>query len=247
MKKISLILAVITVMLLVCSCGSGEKAGEDTGTSQEALIEGFEGIIDANEYLLYQNIFYNNMASDYDGQKQTKTGIFTTIRDEYNGIDRYYIWGYYDQTKCCDWQWEICPDGIEVFPANGSVIEISGTFIGDDKALDKYWMKDTQITVKSEYTGKQYDVNMCLMSATLERVQLVNMQNFMDKFEGKSVSAYGRILSLTHIQHPYYDSTWTQEFKTDGNVPAIGTTVVVVGKYTAGVIAESTIQETTQY
>ncbi|MDD6094669.1 MAG: hypothetical protein PUC29_02890 [Clostridia bacterium] len=248
MKKLSLILSFILAICLLCSCSDSEKAdnGGDGG-NKESLVGAFETVINANEYILYQNVFYNDMASDYVGKEQTKIGTFAKVYDRYNDVTRYYVWGYYDQTKCCDWQWEICPDGLSEIPAEGSKVTVKGTFTASDKALDKYWLSGTTVSVDSEYAGKLYDVNMCFMSATLERVQLVNMQNYPDFFEGKTVSAYGRVFSLTHIQHPYYDSTWTQEFETDVTVPAIGTPVTAVGTYKSGVIADCVLEQTSAY
>ncbi len=245
MKKLSLILSVIMIMLLVCSCGSEKEKAPDNSAK---AIKPFDVVIDPDEYVLYQNIFYNEAYDEYVGKEQTKTGIFSIVYDRYSEVERYYVWGYYDQTKCCDWQWEICPDGLTELPKEGSKIEVKGTFAGSDKALDKYWLEGAYVTVVSEYTGTLYDVNMCLMSATLERVQLANMQQHKEFFEGKSLSSYGRILNLDNIQHPYYDSSWIQPFSTpDGSAPAIGTTVTVVGNYVDGVIDNAEILATSAY
>ena len=249
MKKLSAILCAFLAAVLLCSCGNAKDSEKGTAEKGDTLVEKFETVIDANEYLLYQNVFYNKMADDYVGSEQTKKGVFVTLHDRFNETTRYYVWGYYDQTKCCDWQWEINPEGLgDALPADGSTVSFTGTFAANDKALDKYWFDGVTLSVEKEYTGKQYDVNMCLMNATLERVQIVNMQKYADYFEGKTVSAYGRVFNLNHIQHPYYDSTWTQEFKSNSDtLPAIGTPVVTVGTYRGGVISDCIIEATTAY
>ena len=245
MKRLSLILAIITVLCLVTSCG--DTAGGN-GEGGEAITP-FEVIINSNEYLLYQNVFYNDMSADYVNKETTKIGTFAKVYDRYNEVDRYYVWGYYDQTKCCDWQWEFNPADISSLPKEGSKITVKGMFTATDKALDGYWIENPAVTFKNEYEGELFDVNMCLMSSTLERVQLANMQQKPEFFEGKTVSTYGRMYSLDMIQHPYYDGSWTQKIvpADDSSIPAIGTPVTVIGTYTAGNISNCTVEKTSQY
>ena len=130
---------------------------------------------------------------------------------------------------------------------NSSLINVSGELAADDSALDGYRIINPQITVEKEYNGPECDVDMTSMSATLERVQLINIQQFPEEFEGKSIYLYGRVASPTSIRHPYYDSVWSQDFMTTDTVPAIGKVVIVSGTFQNGVIADSTVNETSAY
>lgn len=234
MKKYVIAFLLIFVLLL-CSCGKGTSSGD------------LPQVMDTNEYLLYQNIFFNGMAGDYVDKEVKKTGVFTTIYDAFNDCTRYYVWGYYDNTKCCDWQWELKLDDTSSLPANGSLVEVTAIMRQADDALDGYWFDGVTITTKQEYQGNGCDIEMTTMSATLERVQLINMQQFPEVFEGKKVSLYGRIYTPTSIQHPYYDNAWLQDFSTSDSVPAIGTEAIVCGTFTGGTISDCSVESTTQY
>lgn len=236
MKKTVIIL--LLSCLLLCSCNKETKLKPTDVLPQ---------VMNSNEYLLYQNIFYNDMAKDYVGKEVTKTGIFTIVNDAYYDMTRYYIWGYYDNTKCCDWQWELKLDDTSKLPPCGSLVEVKGTLRKSDKALDGYWFDGVSINTKQEYIGNGCDVEMTTMSATLERVQLSRLQLHPEQFEGKTVSLYGRVYSAGSIQHPYYDSAWVQEFSTEGEVPAIGTEVIVCGTFSNGVVIDCTVETTTNY
>lgn len=254
MKKLILpLLSVIMLCLAFSACSSNQSAVETKTTSAQQASTAqksetaFETITDMNEYTLYQNIFYNDQAADYTDKQVTKRGIFAAVYDEYNSKKRYYVWGYADNTKCCDWQWELDIEDESNLPPLGSTIEVGGEFKSNENALDGYWIENHEITVTSEFKSNSADVDMTVMGGTLERVQIINMQQFPDKFEGKTVSAYGRVETPTTIQHPYYDSTFSQEFSTTDTVPATGTVVIVSGKYSNGVIADSTITKTNNY
>lgn len=236
MKKTLIALLLVTVLLL-CACGNG-KSGSEGDLPQ---------VMDTNEYLLYQNIFFNGMADDYVDKEVKKTGVFTTIYDAFNDRTRYYVWGYYDNTKCCDWQWELVLEDTSHLPANGSLIEVTATMRKDEAALDGYWFDVVTMTAKKEYKGNGCEIEMTTMSATLERVQLINMQSFPEQFEGKTVSLYGRVYTPTSIQHPYYDNAWLQNIECSGSVPAIGTETVVTGTFSNGVITDCTAEATTLY
>lgn len=239
MKKILAIFISIVLAFGMCACGQQKKS--------TAAAKTLPTIIDTTEYVLYQNIFMNEMGSDYEGKAVTKKGTFTTIRDEFNNVTRYYVWGYNDQTKCCDWQWELHFKETPKLPANGSLVEAVGTFTADEKSLDGYWIDDAKLTVKTEYNGPECDVDLTSMGGTLERVQLINIQQHPEKFEGNNIYVYGRVYSPTSIQHPYYDNTWTQEFSTTDTTPATGTVVIVSGILKNGIITESKVSETNQY
>ena len=234
MKK--MIAAILSVLLIgsLCACGSG---GGD----------GMPVVFNPGEYALYTNIFYNDQGSDYDGKEVTKIGTFTSLQDRYNDVTRYYVWGYSDQTKCCDWQWELNLTDTGNLPSNGAQVEVKGIFSSHDAALDGYWIESPSISVKQEYHGPDCDVDMTTMSATLERVQLANMGNFMSDFEGQSVYAYGRVYSPTSIEHPYYDGVWVQDFESADTTPAIGTLVIVSGTFRDGVITDGAVSETAAF
>lgn len=236
-KRFLMVFLLVAVAVMLSACGEKEKtpeadAGNAAETAEEAVpatTDTLPTVLNSSEYVLYQNIFYNGYASQYDGKAVEKTGIFTTIQDAYNDVARYYVWGNLDQTMCCDWQWELKVDDPSTLPANGSLIRVKGKFVSDDKALDGYWIVDPQIEVKSVYTGASADLDMTTMSGTLERVQVINYTVYPDKFEGKTVFAYGRIFDTVTFQDPYYDGSWTAPFSTDGGVPATGTSVVLRG------------------
>ena len=232
-----------------------ESSSDTTVPGQGAIINSnrsesedcFPYEINALEYTLYTNIFYNDMGGDYVGTKETKTGTFAVIYDRFNEVTRYYVWGYYDETKCCDWQWEFVPTSTDNLPVPGSLVEVTGTFEADEAALDGYWYQNAECTVKEAYEGTGAEVDMTVMSGTLERVQIINMQNFADWFAGKKVAAYGRVGGATYIVHPYYDGAFEQAVD-GGTMPAVDTYVIVSGEYTAdAAITNATIAETGNY
>lgn len=246
-KIISLLLCVlITVSFFGCSKADDTSSGT-TAAEAQADSSTIQTVLNQAEYVLYQNIFTNDQADDYDGQPATKEGTFAVLYDEYNSTTRYYVWGYNDQTKCCDWQWEIVPDDTTSLPSPGSLVEVTGTYAVNDSALDKFWIENADITVKQAYDGGNADVDMTTMGGTLERVQVINMQQFPDKFEGKSVSVYGRVESTDTIQHPYYDNCFSQQFVSTDDVQAIGTVLIVSGTYQSGVITDASVSVTNNY
>ena len=258
MKKLISLLLVLVCLLSLAAC-KGEDAGKTPAATQSdgageqiknpeaTRSEKISTVLSQTEYVLYQNIFFNKQADDYVGKKAVKEGTFVRLEDRFNQVTRYYVWGYYDNTKCCDWQWEFVPKDPSSLPPDGSLVKMTGTLVRDEAALDKLWFIDPELEVEVRYEGDSADVDMCCMSATLERVQLINMQVYTDDFEGKSVRAYGRVMDMGTIQHPYYDNVWTQKFQTAGKVPAIGTEVIVSGKWTGASITEAEVAETKDY
>ena len=243
MKRFGIIfesLLLATLILFSCGCNAGNPSSGERGaqnTSDKRL-----DTISQDEYILYQNVFYNGYAKKIDGQKLKKYGVFAVLHDAYNGIDRYYVWGYYDQTKCCDWQWEFNPQSGEELPPVGSLVTVEGTFVSDEAALDDYWIEEATVRTETVYTGTAYEFNMYVMSDTLERVQIVNFRRFPDAFEGKTFIGYGRIKSRNTLQDPYYDGSWDIGFSYSGNVPAIGTTVVLSGTVQNGGLNVQTLE-----
>ncbi len=238
-KRIAFLFLLLAILLSCTACGGGSGNGAASGTATATEVP---AIINQAEYLLYQNIFYNGYGSQYQGQEVTKQGVFTSLQDAYNNVTRYYVWGYLDNTLCCDWQWEIKVDDEKNLPAPGSLVTVKGTFTADDAALDGYWITKPQIETVSLYVGETADIDMRAMSDTLERVQLSNVIRFPDVFEGKKFSAYGRIASETILEDPYYDGSWQVPFTAKAaTLPAFGTTVVLRGTIMNGVLSASSL------
>lgn len=232
-------LALLMLAAVLCAgcSGGGNASGGDVKTVAEVPV-----IINQAEYLLYQNIFYNEYAAQYENKPVTKNGVFATIQDAYSNKTRYYVWGYLDNTQCCDWQWEFVPADTKSLPATGSLVTVTGTFVRNDaEALDDYWIKDAQVTTVTEYAGKTAEINMLAMSDTLERVQVLNIMNKQDAFEGKTFTAYGRIAGINTLQDPYYDGSWMIPFSSSSDAPAIGTSVVLTGKVASGMLGDCQI------
>ena len=126
-------------------------------------------------------------------------------------------------------------DKIESLPAPGSRIRVTGTFEGSEDALDKYWITNPEITVEKPYESDFEGIDMRTMSCTLERVQMINCQQFPEKIGDTPVAVYGRVLNIAAIQNPYYDGSWTQDVDA-GDLPGIGAMVEVVGAFKDGVL-----------
>ena len=220
---ISFILAA-AVVCGCCGCAASGLQDQPAGKSDER-----QEVFSQEEYVLYQNIFYNGYGADYDGKPAVKEGVFAIISDAYNNRQRYYVWGYYDQTRCCDWQWEFVPQPGEELPPVGSLVKVTGTFVSDTDALDGYWIKDAHTELKTEYSGSAAEINMYCMSCTLERVQIYNIMYRSEAFADKEFSGYARIASLDKLEDPYYNGSWQIEFSWDGAIPAIGTLVEITG------------------
>ena len=232
-------LALLLAAALLCSaCSSGGNTAAEQKTIAEVPV-----ILNQAEYVLYQNIFYNEYGSQYENTPVIKNGVFAIIQDGWAGKARYYVWGYLDNTQCCDWQWEFVPKDAKNLPAPGSLITVNGTFASDEQALDGYWIKDAEVSTGAAYTGAAADLNMQAMSGTLERVQILNILYKQEFFEGKTFIAYGRIAGAGVLQDPYYDGSWQAPFTSvsDTSALAIGTNVLLTGKVSAGTLAESTV------
>ena len=270
MRRICLLLVCAGLLLSLCACqkaapsqdaqslplpiqtDTSQPGAEQAGTSPLAPTKpdapaAPPTVLIPAEYVLYTNIFYNKTGGDYVGQTFQKTGTLARVEDAFSGCIRWYVWGYNDQTKCCDWQWEIVPKDTSALPEIGSLVEVSGTFAASENALDGYWIEDAEVSVKTAYTPPKADNLLTVMSDTLERVQIYNMQYYPDQFEGRSVQAYGRISAPGVLEDPYYDGSWTQKFNSSDELPAIGTIVILKGTYHDGVIDECTITPTEDY
>lgn len=246
MKKIvSVLLCVAIAGLLFAGC-SGAKT--DKKGSDGAASDVMPTSLNTAEYTLYQNVFYNDQKADFDGKEAVKEGTFATIIDAYNNVTRYYVWGYNDQTKCCDWQWEIKLGSKDKIPANGSLVEVSGKYEVNEDALDGLWIVDPKITVKTEYKPHDYDLDLLTMDNTLERVEIINILQKSDAFEGKTICCYGRVKDATTLQDAYYDGSWEIPLSGDNlELPAFGTIIQVYGTVKNGQLTDCKIEPNSQY
>ena len=262
MKKTIALLLILTLVFTLAACGEKTKANvNDAATGSDAqpsdiadnsgndsvattaptaqgaalglqLNTGMREKQDQLEYAVYVDIFYNQNGAEYENQKYTKDGVFATLEDAFSGKTRYYVWGYADNTKCCDYQWEfVMPDGMEI-PESGSYVTMTGTLTQSEEALDGYWFTDVTLKVEEPFAHAGYDFDMTTISPTLTRVQVINMQQFKEQFDGKTVRIYGRALSLNTVQHPYYDNAWSLDFNYDGDATfVIGDDILVDGTF----------------
>lgn len=242
------------LMLTVLLSGCGSKADTPTDatqlsdTSDDAeLVNNMPTVVNTAEYVLYQNIFFNDLKSDYNGQETVKEGTFATLYDAFNDVTRYYVWGYNDKTKCCDWQWELKTEDTSDLPTNGSLIRVSGVYEENEAALDKFWIVNPEITVKKDFAGRDFDLDMQSMDDTLERVQVINIVRNPEVFEGKTVCGFGRLLNESTVQDPYYDNSWQIGVSGDFELPAFGTNVLVSGTVRDGGIADCIMTPDSEY
>ena len=243
MKKIFALLLALTLVLSLAACGgSAEEATTENGDTvtnptADALLSdgeldtGMKEKLDQMEYSAYVDLFYNDNGASYEGKTFNKDGTFAILRDAYSDVTRYYVWGYADNTKCCDYQWEIVlPEGAEI-PEPGSYVKVKGTMEKNEAALDGYWLTDITLEVAEKFTNAGYDMDMTTMSPTLVRVQVINMLQFPDNFKEQTVRIFGRALSVNSIQHPYYNESWSMHFTETDTVPAIGKYILLEGTY----------------
>ena len=243
MKKIFALLLALTLVLSLAACGGSaeetttENGDTVTNPTADALLSdgeldtGMKEKLDQMEYSAYVDLFYNDNGASYEGKTFNKDGTFAILRDAYSDVTRYYVWGYADNTKCCDYQWEIVlPEGAEI-PEPGSYIKVKGTMEKNDAALDGYWLTDITLEVAEKFTNAGYDMDMTTMSPTLVRVQVINMLQFPDNFKEQTVRIFGRALSVNSIQHPYYNESWSMHFTETDTVPAIGKYILLEGTY----------------
>ena len=232
MKKIVCLLLICVVMMSAVACSDNGDGGSSDTVAK---------ILNPMEYTIYMNIFGSDQGSDYVDKSYTKEGIFAILHDSYNDVLRYYVWGYSDETLCCDWQWEFVPSDKDSLPPIGSHVKVTGTFVQNDSALDGYWMEDASVETVVEYENGIGEYDTITMSPTLTRVQIVNMRNFATEYDGKPIKIYGRVMSSDSIQHPYYNGSWSLPLEYDGTLPAIGTYVTVTGKFSGSSASDSKI------
>lgn len=233
-RKLCTLLSCILLMALTACSGNGK---DNTSGTSDAIAR----ILNPMEYTIYVNTFLNEQGDDYTGKSYTKEGVFSILYDSFNDTTRYYVWGYSDETLCCDWQWEFLPTDTASLPPIGSHVKMTGTLVQDDNALDGYRFEKATVETVSEYTAAAGEYDTTTMSPTLARVQLVNMMQFAPDYTDKSIKIYGRVMSGNKLQHPYYDGDWEIPLETTEKLPAIGTWVTVSGKFTGSMFEDSKI------
>ncbi len=239
MKKLYIALVLILSVFLLSGCGSTANV-PSTGTVKTA--EKVPEILNQAGYLLYQNIFYNGYGTQYEGQEVVKRGVLAKLQDAYSQRNRYYVWGYLDNTKCCDWQWEIVPMDEKSLPPVGSLVMVKGVFRADDAALDGYWITDASVNEEIRYIGAQEEINMLAMDVTLERVQMYNILYRSSAFEGKLFTAQGRIAAPGVLEDPVYNGSWQIPFSSEAACPSIGTLVTLTGRISEGELRDCTMR-----
>ena len=246
MKKLIALLCALALALSLAACSGSDTDQTSTDGSQNSSTTptavassgsadtGMKEKLDQLQYAAYQDVFYNDNAEDYADKEYSTDGVFGIIYDAFNSVTRYYVWGYADTTKCCDWQWELkFPDGYTV-PESGSYVDVSGIMTASADALDGYWLTDVDMTVEEEFAHAGYDYDMTTISPTLARVQIINMQNYTDIFGGKTLRVFGRAMGTNTVQHPYYDNAWSMDFTSlDGITVATGSDMVLTGTFEA--------------
>ena len=221
---------------LVCLTVFSFAACESSGG---ATTDKVEKVLDPMEYTIYMNVFYSKQGDQYVNKEYTKEGIFTVLKDSFNKTTRYYVWGYSDETLCCDWQWEFVPEDPDELPPIGSRVKVTGSFAKNDGALDGYWLENASVETVRSFTGAYGDNDTTTMSPTLTRVQLINMVRFPAEYNGQSIKIYGRVASGNKLQHPYYDGAWEIPLEYGEALPAIGTYVTVVATFSGTSSADS--------
>ena len=96
MKKLFALLLAAVLLLSLMACNSSEGTNEpnesgakETTAPSEAVgtpvAETMPTVLNQNEYILYQNIFYSDAAEDYLGKTATKEGTLARVSDAFSG------------------------------------------------------------------------------------------------------------------------------------------------------------------
>lgn len=262
MKRLIALLMSITLILCFAACSKGNTEGtdgtENNGTTKKvdaldvtehkkpdttapAPGELVPAIIDKDEGEAYKTIVAEQKYSDVEGESVTKEGIFTTILYQFDGTTRYYVWGYSDKDMKDCWQWELNVKDPSNLPKNGSRVVVTGSIEYNEGAMDKIWLKEPSITVKEAYNGETFDVDMATMSPTLARVEVMAISSYKDAFDGKTISAYGKIITANLLGHPTDDNGWQIHFSSEEEVPEKGTHAIVTGVISDGIIENAKV------
>ena len=261
MKKIIALLLCLIFVLSFAACSSGntneddsttdttkkidmrdltekDESGDKTDTAPAGLVP---CVIDKEQGDKYSEIVVGQKVEGHEEEEIVTEGTFTTLFDEYSEKERYYVWGYSDKDMKECWQWELCIKKNSSLPKNGSLVTLSGKIEQSDDALDKIWLTDPSMTVKTNYDGKSYDVDLSVMSPTLARVQVSYLFSFNDRFEDKTIAVYGKVVSENLVGHPTNNDSWQMHFETDSKVPKAGKLVLITGVFCDGMIKEATV------
>ena len=244
MKKWISILLCLVLVIAMTGCGnnnSANKPASEQSAAKNNTTDKVPVLLDQEEYLLYQNVFYNDYGKQLVGSEVTKHGVFAVIQDAFDQCTRYYAWGYMDNTKCCDWQWEFVPQDPDSLPAPGSLISVKGEFTASEDSLDGYWIENGIVETDTIYVGETFELNMRTMSCTLERVQMLNILYRPDYFKKQTFAAYGRIAAPGMLEDPYYNGSWQIDFAPEGTSLAIGTQVILQGSVIDGKLSDCTV------
>ena len=254
MKKLLALILALTLVLTLSACSGNTETPTDTDAANDEAVSsegneeyttptadalltgdgldtGMKEKFDQMEYSAYVDLFYNENGKSYEGKTFKKDGTFAILKDEYSNVTRYYVWGYADNTKCCDYQWELVIPAGSVIPEPGSYVKVEGKMEKSEDALDGYWLTDVKIETKESFKNAGFDLDMTTMSPTLVRVQIINMLQFPESFQDMKVRLFGRALSTGSIQHPYYDEAWSMHFTETDTVPAIGNYILLEGVF----------------
>ena len=129
MKKVFSLLLIFAVIFSLAACAADKTADTGNPTADALMADGelntgMKEKFDQMEYSAYVDLFYNGNGASYEGKSFTKDGTFAILHDAFSDVTRYYVWGYADNTKCCDYQWEIVlPEGTEI-PEPGSYVKV---------------------------------------------------------------------------------------------------------------------------
>ena len=226
------------------------------GCSSQKAMEAVPFVVSSEEADAYHAVMFDGGASDYENREFTKEGVFAAIFDAYNDVTRYYVWGYNDEERTGEWQWELKPDDTSDLPANGSLITVTATLTASEDALDHYWLTQiSDISVKTSYSGYKCDYDLTVMSPTLQRVEIQNILYKKEAFEGKTVAIVGRahvhdethgdhVHHETNIINPYNEEMWEIAVESEDAFPESETMVIVTGTIADGVITDATVSET---
>lgn len=214
----------ISLLLIIFTLTSLAACSDKNGASATRMAK----VINSMEYSLYLNV-HGELGDRYADITYEKTGVFAILYDEYNSTVRYYVWGYSDETLCCDWQWEFVPADPSELPPIGSYVTVKGKLVRDSDALDNFRMENATVKTITEYTAANGKYDTTTMSPTLAMVQLQNFMGYANVFRGEEITVYGRIGTDSTVKHPYYDGAWSIAINYDKTLPAIGKYVTVTG------------------
>ena len=139
MKKLIAVLLTLVIVFPLAACGGKKTGTESTDPAVPATDGSGETITDANgnvlpanlpagaingiretfdpmEYTIYMNVFQDISSKQFDGIEMDKKGTFAILQDDWSGKTRYYVWGYNDTTRCCDYPWEFVPADVSALP-----------------------------------------------------------------------------------------------------------------------------------